>query len=313
MTHEDEIAAKAARASTLKSLKIKKELRIKQLKQETAAKIREINIQYAEDPERLRAKYAADDYAKSEKARIAAERKIKKEKARIEKEAGLRPYTLGEEIFSSVVQGIGAALFIAATALLNVIAIGKVPAEYGPNFVYHILFTLFGAITIFNYITSVLHHALTPSGAKEVFSRLCRIAIYMIIASAFTTYAYTAAKAHVINSAIGAAPLFCMIMCFVVWAICLTGILMTAIGGSKLEVVNIIFYAILGWSGLYIFAQLYHVITKPSFSLLLTSGLVYTLGLVLTNLRKVKYMHSIGNMVILFASVCMFFSFFFMF
>lgn len=313
MTHEDEIAAKAARLSTLKSLKIKKKLRIKQIKEEAEAKIREINIQYAEDPERLRAKYAADDYAKSEKARLAAERRINREKKHIEKQNKLRPYSLGEEIFSSIVQGIGAALFIAATALLNVVTIAKIPEAYGPNYVYNILFTLFGSITILNYITSVLHHALTPSGAKEVFNRLCRIAIYLIIASAFTTYAYTAAKAHVSDPAIGAKPLFCMIMCFVVWVICFTGLMMTAIAGSQIEIVNIIFYAVLGWSGLYIFARLYHVITKESFSLLLTSGLVYTLGLIFTNVRKVKYMHSVGNLVILFASVCMFFSFFFMF
>ena len=62
MTREDEIAAKAVRLSTLKSLKVKKELRIKQIKQDAEEKIREVNIQYADDPERLRAKYAADDF-----------------------------------------------------------------------------------------------------------------------------------------------------------------------------------------------------------------------------------------------------------
>ena len=59
MTREDEVAAKAVRLSTLRSLKLKKRLRIRQIKEEAEAKIREINIQYAEDPERLRAKYAA--------------------------------------------------------------------------------------------------------------------------------------------------------------------------------------------------------------------------------------------------------------
>ena len=69
MTREDEIAANAVRLSTLRSIKAKKRLRIQQIKEEAEAKIREINIQYAEDPERLKAKYAAEDYAKSEKAK----------------------------------------------------------------------------------------------------------------------------------------------------------------------------------------------------------------------------------------------------
>ena len=69
MTKEDAIAIKAVRKSTLKSLKLKKKLRISQIKKDAEAQIREINIQYADDPERLKAKYAASDYARSEKAK----------------------------------------------------------------------------------------------------------------------------------------------------------------------------------------------------------------------------------------------------
>ena len=76
MTREDEIAAKAKRASTLKSLKLKKMLRLRQLKEEYQAKVREVNIQYAEDPERLKARYAADDYAKNEKSKLISKFKI---------------------------------------------------------------------------------------------------------------------------------------------------------------------------------------------------------------------------------------------
>ena len=100
MTKQDEIAAKAVRNSTLKSLNLKRKLRIKQIKEETEAKIREINIQYAEDPERLRAKYAADDYARTERAKKRAAQRIEKEKKHLEREHKLRAYSLGEEIFS---------------------------------------------------------------------------------------------------------------------------------------------------------------------------------------------------------------------
>ena len=81
MTKQDEIAAKAVRNSTLKSLNLKRKLRIKQIKEETEAKIREINIQYAEDPERLRAKYAADDYARTERAKNARHSALKRKKS----------------------------------------------------------------------------------------------------------------------------------------------------------------------------------------------------------------------------------------
>jgi len=78
MTREDEIAAKSKRSSTLKSLKLKKMLRLQQLKDEYQTKVREVNIQYAEDPERLKAKYAADDYAKNQPEIIANWKELEK-------------------------------------------------------------------------------------------------------------------------------------------------------------------------------------------------------------------------------------------
>ncbi len=309
MTREDEIAAKAVRISTLKSLKAKRKLRISQLKAETEAKIREINIQYAEDPERLKAKYAAEDYAKSEKAKKKAAKSIEKEKLRLSKERNLRPFKLSEEIFSSIVQGIGAGLFIAATALLNVIAINKLPVELAATStkIYRVLYICFGVTTILNYVTSLLHHALTNTSAKEVFKRLCRICVYLIIASAFSIYVYTAIATKVV------AFNYAIILSSIVWAVCLVGIIMYAIGGSRFDVVNIVFYATLGWSGLFIFTKLYHVISNVSFGMLITSGIFYTLGLIFCSIRKVKFMHAIGNLIVLSASVYMFFSFFYMF
>ena len=119
MSRQDDIAAKAVRKSTLKSLKEKKHSRLKQLKVDYEKQIREINIQYAEDPERLKAKYAADDYAKTEKAKKRAQKQIETEKKIIEANKKTRQLTVGEEIGSSIVQGIGACLFIAGTATRN--------------------------------------------------------------------------------------------------------------------------------------------------------------------------------------------------
>ena len=64
---QDEIASKAVRKSTLKSLKVKKASRLRQLKRDYQKAVQEVNILYAEDPERLKAKYAAADFAKTEK------------------------------------------------------------------------------------------------------------------------------------------------------------------------------------------------------------------------------------------------------
>ena len=86
MARQDEIAEKAVRKSTLKSLKEKKRSRIRQLKADYDKTIQEINIQYSEDPERLKAKYAAAEYAKNEKAKKRAEKRIENEQKIIELE-----------------------------------------------------------------------------------------------------------------------------------------------------------------------------------------------------------------------------------
>ena len=84
MSRQDEIAEKAVRKSTLKSLKKKKRSRLKQLKIDYENAVQQVQIQYAEDPERLKAKYAAEEYAKNEKAKKLARRRIDNEKKLIE-------------------------------------------------------------------------------------------------------------------------------------------------------------------------------------------------------------------------------------
>lgn len=299
LTREDTIAARAVRLSTLKSIKAKKKLRIQQIKDDAQQKIREINIQYAEDPERLKAKYAAEDYAKSEKARKKAEKAIAKEKAHVESQFSLRPYTLGEEIFSSIVQGIGACLFIAATVLLDVFAIKNVPDS--EKNIYAVLFSCFGGIMTLNYVMSILYHAITNINAKEVFKRLSRVGVFLVIVGAYFVYCFNTKS-----------NLFGWIVAGIITVICLTGLIMYAIAGSRLELVNIIFYAVSGLAALLLINHFSRFLSHKSFVLLLCSGAFYVVGLIFCNMRKVKYMHCIGDIVVLLGSASLFFSYFFM-
>jgi hemolysin III len=56
---QDEIASKAVRKSTLKSIKEKKKSRLKQLKIDYEKAVQDVHLQYAENPERLKAECAA--------------------------------------------------------------------------------------------------------------------------------------------------------------------------------------------------------------------------------------------------------------
>lgn len=302
MTRQDEIALKAIRASTLKSLNVKRKSRIKQIKEEAEKKIQEVNIQYSEDPERLRAKYAADEYARSEKARKRAEKNIAKEKALIEKNKQIRKFTLAEEIFSSIVQGLGACVFIAVTAILDVLAFGKVQGEKYAN-LYLLSYSLFGGMMILMYIMSTLHHALRNEGAKEIFNRLAHIFTYLVIGFAYSSYTLRTLSSN--WNILG------LVIFGIVWILCLTGIIMYAIIGSKNELVNVIFCLITGWLSLIIIKNLYSVLSTRSFAMLIISGIVYSLGLIFYRLKNIKFMRAISDIIFLTGGIFLFFSMFF--
>ena len=297
MSRQDEIAANAVRKSTLKSLKEKKHSRLKQLKADYENQIREINIQYAEDPERLKAKYAADDYAKSEKAKKRAQKQIDNEKKMIEANKKTRQLTVGEEIGSSIVQGIGACLFIAGTAILDTIAIQNAQKYINLTIVFY---SLFGASMILMYVCSLLQHALTNFTAKKVFNRLSHILTFLVIGLCYSAYTITK-----LENTIG------WVLFGIVWLIVLIGILFYAIAGRKFEKLNTVLYIVAGFSGMIVAKNLFEVLSTKSFSMLVGGGIFYILGIIFYNLRKIKFMHMVGNIVMLIGSIYIFFSLFY--
>ena len=150
---QDEIASKAVRKSTLKSIKEKKKSRLKQLKMDYEKAVQDVHLQYAKNPDRLKAKYAAAEYARTEKAKKRADRRIEMENKILEQAQIQRRLTQSEEIASSIIQGIGMALFIAATAVLDTLGIKE-----GMDFksLTIICYSLFGSFMILMYLFNCL-------------------------------------------------------------------------------------------------------------------------------------------------------------
>ena len=297
MSRQDEIAEKAVRKSTLKSLKKKQRSRLHQLKIDYENAVQQVNIMYAEDPERLKAKYAAAEYAKNERAKKLAERRIANEKRLIELGKKSRRLTVGEEIASSIVQGIGVALFIAATAILDTLAMRNVTSFFNTTIVFY---SLFGASMILMYLSSVLQHALTNITAKQVFNRLSHIFSFLIIGFGYSAYTITKIQGDTGWVLFG-----------IVWALVFIGVLFYGIAGQKYAKLNIALYAIAGFSGLGVAKILFEVLSPKSFSMLVSGAAFYLVGMIFYNLQKIKYMHLLSNIIMLFGSVLIFFSLFF--
>ncbi len=168
---QDIAAAKAARRSTLKSLKAKRASRIKAIRERAEEEIRQANIMFASDPERLRAKYNADAAYKSERAKKrAAKAQAKAEKRiayEIQQKQQAQLLSFGEEVFNSITIGIGAGLSVAALVLLIIYAVRNAESQIFARTV--VSYTLAGSFLFVLYLLSTLAHALPSYVAKRVF------------------------------------------------------------------------------------------------------------------------------------------------
>ena len=293
-TIQDEIASKAKRKSTLKSLKLKKKFRLVKLRRDYEEEVRAIHIQYSKNPERLKAKYASDYYARSERKKARAQRRIEQEKKAIEYMEKERPLSTNEEIGSAIVQGIGTALFIAALAILDTLGVKDGMAYKNLTIV---CFTLFSAFMILMYLFSCLHHAITAMVPKLVFERLSHVFTFLCMGFSYTTYTITKIQG-----------LPGWIIFGFVWGVAVIGVLFYAISGRKHLKLNKILYALAGVSLFIMTGTLYNNLSTKSFAMLICSAAFYVIGFLFYNLRKIRFMHLVGNVFFLAANIYMFFS-----
>ncbi|MDD2627986.1 MAG: hemolysin III family protein [Clostridia bacterium] len=211
--------------------------------------------------------------------------------------ASKKLYTLGEEIFSSVVHGIGTALAISALVLLLVFTV-----KNGGDALDVVGISIYGFTLILLYTMSTLYHAITNDKAKKVFRIIDHCSIYLLIAGTFTPMIFSILRNN------GSTP---WIVFGVVWGIAIWGILMYAFFPGKFKILNLSSYIVMGWSAVFLIPglmkELNTIGSKHSLIFLLAGGLAYTSGVVFYAIKKVKYFHSIWHIFVLAGSICHFF------
>lgn len=258
--------------------------------------IRQVRKSYAEQKEIILTEYYRE--REPEKARLLLERRRIREERRIRESVLPKRYTIGEEIFNSVTHGIGAGLSIAAIVLLIIRAVFYAPVNARGFYVTG--FSIFGASLFILYLMSTLYHALTPYGAKKVFAVFDHSSIYLLIAGTYTPFCLT-----VLRGTTG------WVIFGVIWSLAVVGITFYAIFGSKMRIVSVVTYILMGW--LIIFAIKPMVLSLPALSikLLFAGGIAYTIGCIFYALKKIKWMHCIWHLFVMAGSVLHFFSVYF--
>ena len=276
-----------------KSLQAKQKAAIRTIRQQAKEKIRAVKLAYAENPEEA-----------AQKLREGANRKAGRMQrwnarlAYIERQP--KEYSLGEDLVSSISHGIGAGLSVAAIVLLVLLAVFHAPLE--SRSLYTVSYVIFGAFAFILYMMSTLYHALTPYGARKVFSILTHDSIFALIAGTCTPFVLT-----VLGGTVG------WVLFFVIWGIAGIGIALYSVFHSKLRYISVLVYIVLGWLFIVLFALTPLTARLPSLSraMLISGGTAYTVGGIFYLFPQHKWTHCIFHIFTLAGSILHFFSVYF--
>ena len=210
-------------------------------------------------------------------------RLIKREKLSLPK------YSLGEEIFSSVVHGVAALFSIAAYVLLLVFCQKEAATLFSVHF--------YGISMIVLYTVSTIYHALGINKAKKVFRVLDHCTIFVLISGTYAPISLVS-----VSGVIG------YIMFFVVAAAAILGITLNAVNLKKYAKASILCYIAMGWAAMLVMKTVYIGLGAYGFTFLIAGGILYTVGAIIYLFgKKIPYMHSVWHFFTFGASVCHFF------
>jgi hemolysin III len=193
-------------------------------------------------------------------------------------------YTLGEEITNSITHGIGVIFGITILVLTIIIA------AKNKNTAGIVASCIYASSMIIMFLMSCLYHALSPNlKAKKVLRVIDHCDIYAFIAGSYTPFCI---------SLIGGLEGWRLFG--IIWSCAILGIIINAINIEKFKKLSLALYLIMGWMIIISFNSLYNAIQTPGLILLLTGGIIYTIGAILYVIgHKIKYMHSVFHIFVL--------------
>lgn len=207
-------------------------------------------------------------------------------------EAVKRPYTLQEEIWSSLIHGIGIALSIAGLIVLVTLA-----AQDGNVWVV-VSTAIFGVSMVVLYTASTLYHAIPNPEIKLKLKKFDHISIYYLIAGTYTPFMLVNMRGTVGWTVFG-----------IIWGLALIGtVLKLCTQGSGTKVWSIGLYLLMGWLVVFASKQLAARLPDIGLTFLVLGGLFYTLGIFFYVWKSRQYTHAVWHFFVLSGTVMHFFA-----
>ena len=207
-------------------------------------------------------------------------------------EAVKRPYTVREEIWSSLIHGIGIALSLAGLIVLVTRA-----AQNGNVWVV-VSTAIFGVSMVVLYTASTLYHAIPNPEIKLKLKKFDHISIYYLIAGTYTPFMLVNMRGSVGWTVFG-----------IIWGLALIGtVLKLCTQGSGTKAWSIGLYLLMGWLVVFASKQLAARLPDIGLTFLVLGGLFYTLGIFFYVWKSRQYTHAVWHFFVLSGTVMHFFA-----
>lgn len=203
-----------------------------------------------------------------------------------------RDETIGELIGNSITHGVGVLVGVFFLVFLVIIA------DTGLEIASALFFSIG---VMFLFLMSTLYHALYRTKAAPVFKRFDHSAIYLMIYFSYMPFLLLAGEK---------APNILAII--LLGSITLIGVIFKSINPYLLHKFHLINYLLMGWISILYMDQISSYSTE-AFILLVTGGVLYSLGAILYGLGRFKFAHAIWHIFVLLGIVSHFFSIIYLF
>lgn len=207
-------------------------------------------------------------------------------------EAVKRPYTVQEEIWSSLIHGIGIALSLAGLIVLVTLA-----AQNGNVWVV-VSTAIFGVSMVVLYTASTLYHAIPNPEIKLKLKKFDHISIYYLIAGTYTPFMLVNMRGSVGWTVFG-----------IIWGLALIGTVLklcTQSSGTKAWSIGL--YLLMGWLVVFASKQLAARLPDIGLTFLVLGGLFYTLGIFFYVWKSCQYTHAVWHFFVLSGTIMHFFA-----
>ncbi len=211
-----------------------------------------------------------------------------------EYDKSLPNFTKGEEIFNAVTHIIGGGLGIIF------LLVGVIFAHQNCDGVGIFSMYVYGFCMIITYTMSAIYHFLRPNRAKRVFRIFDHCSIFLLIAGTYTPFCLITLASE---------PAWGYTLFALVWAFSILGIVLNAVNMYRWKAHSMVLYLALGWCVIIAIVPLFRHLETAGFWWLLGGGIAYTVGAIFFGFgHKVKYIHSIWHLFVLFGTILQFVS-----